>query len=133
MRQEPDSCAATSIEGVARVVHTEIELVSGGLARTLEFYVVFAAGGVAPVGCVDLVVPVRGSADGSEVVLRRVSVAGCDVTLGEAPVRVVIGFNHEPAPKGRLLAAAKSGDIPAMTLALDDGCSTQETDEVRIM
>jgi hypothetical protein len=32
-----------------------------------------------------------------------------------------------------LLAAAKSGDIPAMTLALDDGCSTQETDEVRIM
>jgi hypothetical protein len=68
-----------------------------------------------------------GTSDGSEVVLRRVSVAGCDVPLGEAPVRVIVGFNHEPAPAGRVNAAAQAGNIPALTQALDDGCSTQET------
>jgi hypothetical protein len=53
------------------------------------------------------------------------------VALGEAPVRVIIGFNHDPAPKGRVHAAAKAGDMYALMQALDDGCSADEADEVR--
>jgi hypothetical protein len=66
------------------------------------------------------------AAPGSQVLLRRVSVAGCDVTLGEVPVRVIVGFNHEPSTNGRVYAAAQIGNIPALIEALDDGCSTQE-------
>jgi hypothetical protein len=82
-------------------------------------------------GCISVVVPIpENTAEGSQFVLRRVSVAGYDVALGEAPVRVIVGFNHEPAPAGRVYAAAQAGDIPALTQALDDGCSTQEADGV---
>jgi hypothetical protein len=132
VRQEPDSCAAASVEGIARVLRSEAELVFGGLANALQFCVACATGGETPVGCVDLIVAVpKDAALGSEVVLRRVSLAGCDVPLGEATVRVIIGFNHEPVPAGRVWAAAIAGDIPALAQALAGGCSTQETDEVR--
>jgi hypothetical protein len=46
-------------------------------------------------------------------------------------VRVIVGFNHEPAPAGRVYAAAHVGDNLGLTQALDDGCSTQEMDMVR--
>jgi hypothetical protein len=125
VRQEPDSCAAASVEGVARVLRAEIELVAGGLTRALEFSVALSAGGEAPGDCIYLVVAVpKDAALGSEVVLRRVRVAGCDVALGMEPVRVVVGFIHERTPEGQVFAAAQAGDIPALTQALDDGCST---------
>jgi hypothetical protein len=133
VRQQPDSCTAESFKGVIRILQTEIELVFGGLAKTLRCCHSCATGGEAPGGCIDLVVSVpEDAALGSEVVLRRVNVAGCDVALGEAPVRVIVGFNHEPAPEGRVWAAVQKRDISALTQALNDGCSTEETDEVRI-
>jgi hypothetical protein len=130
VHQESASCAAASIEGIARVVRAEFVLIVDGHARTLAFSVVLAASGETQVGSVDLVVAVpHDTALGSEVALHRVMVACCDVPLGEAPVSIV-GFNHEPAPAGRVYAAARAGDIPALTQALDDGCSTQEEDAV---
>jgi hypothetical protein len=62
VRQEPDSCTEASIQGVARVLRAEIELVSGGLPTPLDFYVALAAGGEVPGGCIDLVVTVPGDA-----------------------------------------------------------------------
>jgi hypothetical protein len=132
VRQEPDSCAVESFRGVARVISARIEKIFVDLPTPLDFSVSLAAGGEMPGSCIDLVVTVPEDAEGSEVVLRRASVAGCDVPLGEAPVRVIVGFNHEPAPKGRVYAAARAGHIPALTQALDDGCSTQETHKVSV-
>lgn len=39
-------------------------------------------------------------------------------------------FNHAPAPKGRVYAAAECGDAPTIRRALVEGCSTEEADEV---
>jgi hypothetical protein len=122
-------CTEASIQGVARDLRAEIELVSGGLPTPLDFSAALAAGDEVIGGCIDLVVSVPEDAAGSEVILRRVNVAGCDVPLDKATVRVIVGFNHTPAPAGRVYAAAEAGDIPALTRALDDGCSTQETDD----
>jgi hypothetical protein len=130
VRQEPDSCAAESFKGVARVVRAQVELVFGGLARTLDYSVALAACGKAPGDGVDLIASIPEDAEGSEVVLRRVIMAGCGVALGEASMRVIVGFNHEPASEGRVYAAAQAGDIPALMQALDDSCSTEEANEV---
>jgi hypothetical protein len=55
--------------------------------------------------CISIVAPIPSDTeDGTEVILRRVSVAGCDVPLGKAVVRVIVGFNHEPGLAGRLYA-----------------------------
>jgi hypothetical protein len=84
-------------------------------------------------GCIDIVVPIPAdSEEGAKVVLRKVSITGCNVELGETPVQVTVGFNHEPASAGRVLAAAYAGDVPALTQALDDGGSTQESNVVRV-
>jgi hypothetical protein len=132
-RQEPDSCAAASIEGVARVVRTDIELVSDGLASVLKFSVTHTAGGEVLVGSVDIVVTVpEDAALGSNVVIRRVIVADCNVALGEVPVGVIVGFNHEPAPAGWVYSATAARDIHALMQALDEGCSTQETTGVSV-
>jgi hypothetical protein len=64
--------------------------------------------------------------EGSRVVISRVSVAGCDVALGEAPLEVIVGFNHAPTPKGSVMAAAEAGDVPALMRLLDGGASTEE-------
>jgi hypothetical protein len=81
--------------------------------------------------CIDVVVPIPEDAEkGAEVVLRNLSIAGCIVELGEAPVRIIVGFNHEPAPQGRVYVVSGSSDIHALSQALDDGCSTQELDRV---
>jgi hypothetical protein len=133
VRQQPEPCTAESFRGVVRVLQTEIELVFGGLATALQCCHSCATCDESPAGCVDLVVSVpEDAALGSEVILRRVSVAGCDVSQDEALVRVIVGFNHEPAPAGRVFAAAQAGDIPALTQALDNGCSTQEANEVSV-
>jgi hypothetical protein len=128
LHQDPGFCAVASFKCVARVMRTEIALIFNDHTTTLAYSIAISADGKAQGGCVDLIVPVPEQAMlGSEIVLRRVSVAGSDVALGEAPVRVIVGFNHEHAPAGRVYAAARAGDIPALTQALDDGCSTQET------
>jgi hypothetical protein len=81
-------------------------------------------------GGVLITVPVPVSApEGSRVVLSRVSIAGCDVALGEAPLQVIVGFNHAPAPHGPVTAAAEAGDAPALMRLLDGGASTEEKDE----
>jgi hypothetical protein len=64
--------------------------------------------------------------EGSSVVIRFLSVAGCDVALGEAPVEVIVGFSHAPAAEGPVLAAAQAGDVPALMRLLDGGASTEE-------
>jgi hypothetical protein len=83
-------------------------------------------------GCVDILVPVPEDAPlGSLVTLHRVFGAGCDVSLGEAPLYVTVGhYNHAPAPEGPVTAAAKSGNVPALLAALDADGSTEERDEV---
>jgi hypothetical protein len=68
--------------------------------------------------------------EGSRVVISRVSVAGCDVALGEAPLEVIVGFNHAPAPDGPVMAAAESGDVPALLRLLNGGASTEEKNAV---
>jgi hypothetical protein len=68
--------------------------------------------------------------EGSRVVIRRACVAGCDVALGEAPLEVVVGFNHAPAPEGPVYAASKAGDAPALVRLLDGGSSTEEKEAV---
>jgi hypothetical protein len=68
--------------------------------------------------------------EGSRVVISRASVAGCDVALGEAPLEVIVGFNHAPAPLGPVYAAVKAGNVPAMMRLLDGGASTEEKDAV---
>jgi hypothetical protein len=68
--------------------------------------------------------------EGSRVVISRVSVVGCDVALGEAPLEVIVGFNHAPAPAGPVYAAAVVGDAPALMRLLDGGASTEEKDAV---
>jgi hypothetical protein len=68
--------------------------------------------------------------EGSRVMISRVSVAGCDVALGETPPQVLIGFNHAAAEAGPLCAAASSSDLPALIRALEDGASTEERDAV---
>jgi hypothetical protein len=125
-RQPPDSVAAVDFDGVARVLRSLVELVVDGNKTPLAYSVEISVGAIC--SSVDLVVQVpEDAAWGSEVVLRRVSAAGCDVALDEAPVRVIVGYNHEPVPEGRVFTAARAGDIPALTQALDDGCSTQES------
>ena len=39
-------------------------------------------------------------------------------------------YNHAPAPKGAVMAAAKAGDLPALKVALRNGGSTEEKDSV---
>jgi hypothetical protein len=68
--------------------------------------------------------------EGSRVVISRVSVAGCDVALCEAPLEVIVGFNHAPAPAGPVYAAAVVGDAPALMRLLDGGASTEEKQQV---
>jgi hypothetical protein len=78
-------------------------------------------------GSVLIIVSVPASVpEGSRVVISRVSVAGCDVVQGEAPLEVIVGFNHAPAPEGPVMAAMEAGDVSALTRLLEDGASTEE-------
>jgi hypothetical protein len=125
-----DSCIASSIEGVARVIHARIELTSGTHKQNLAYSISISDD--AGTRCFHIVAAVPVDATrGSEIVLRRVSVVGCEMTLDIVPLRVIVGFNHDPAPEGRVYAAAAARDFLAMIQALGDGCSTEEADEVR--
>jgi hypothetical protein len=82
-------------------------------------------------GGVRITLPVPASApEGSRVVISRVSVAGCDVALGEAPLQVIVGFNHAPAPAGPVIDSVRRGDVPALMRLLDGGASAEEKDRV---
>jgi hypothetical protein len=94
-------------------------------------YSVEVAPAAASIGCIDIIVPLPAGVDeGTEVVLRSVSIAGCNIELGAVPMRVIVGFNHAPAPAALAFAAVRVGDIAALTQALDNGCSTREADMV---
>jgi hypothetical protein len=123
------SVSDVDVDATIRVVEAHVTL-STWPAIELA-YAVEAAQAAASGFCIDIVVQIPSdAADGAAVVLHSVFLAGCNVTLGEAPVRVIVGFNHEPAPAGRVHAAAKANDIPTLTQALNDGCSTEEADGV---
>jgi hypothetical protein len=134
LRIESQQRDAATVAGVVRVAHAQVELVFASDKKCLAYYFdscEIASGTDASGGCVHLVVPVPADATlGSELVVRRVSVASCDVDLGEALVRFIVGFNNVPACTGRVYTAARDGDIAALVQALDDGCSTQEADGV---
>lgn len=48
------------------------------------------------------------------------------ISLCSSPTTVTVGVNHDPVGVGRLTAATRTGDIRAMTIALQDGCSIEE-------
>ena len=48
------------------------------------------------------------------------------VTTQSLPVNIRLGINHTRSPPGRLMRAARRGDIPSLIDALKDGCSTEE-------
>jgi hypothetical protein len=64
--------------------------------------------------------------EGSRVVISRAFVAGCDMALGEAPLQVIVGFNHAPETEGPVYIAAEAGDVAAVKSALEGGASTEE-------
>jgi hypothetical protein len=81
VRQGADPFAAAAMIGVARVTRARVELVFESHTEILSYSVTISD------GCVDLIVLVpQDAAPGSQVLLRRVSVAGYDVTLGEVPL-----------------------------------------------
>lgn len=117
-------------EGVSRVIHTHATLAFHKQDVLLPYSVGICDLSPAKGDLVELVVPVPSDAPlRSEVVLRRVIVAGFDVATGEFPCSIAVGiFNHNLALADRVYSASRAGDLPALQRALDDGCSTQEAD-----
>jgi hypothetical protein len=62
---------------------------------------------------------------GSCVVIRRASIAGCEIVLAKVP-HVMVGFNNDPALPGPVLEAAQAGDAPTLKRLLEGGASTEE-------
>jgi hypothetical protein len=84
-------------------------------------------------GCVEVTFPLPSdSLPGSYVVVSRVLVAGCEVSLGAPSVRIFTGCNHARAPAGPVSAAARTGSVSALFVALEGGGSTGERDVVRV-
>lgn len=69
-------------------------------------------------------------ADAKSVAVVGLSFAGRPLPCASIPAILRVGYNHAYAPAGAVLAAAKVGDVPALHTALDDGGSTEETNEV---
>jgi hypothetical protein len=69
--------------------------------------------------------------EGSCIVIRRVSVVGTDVLLGDAPLRIMVGYNHAVSKEGPVMFDACMDHAPDLMRALDDGASTEEADSVR--
>jgi hypothetical protein len=70
------------------------------------------------------------ASEGSRLVINNVSIAGCEMALGEAPLQSIVGFNHASLPKGPVSDAAGNGDVPTLMLLLHSGASTEEKAEV---
>ena len=68
--------------------------------------------------------------DGAHVVINHVWVAGCAVVLNELSSFVTIGFNHAPAPVGAVMEAIAADNLAALKVALHNGGSTEEKDQV---
>jgi hypothetical protein len=86
----------------------------------------------APHGGVLVRVPIPASTpDGTDVLIRRASVGGCDMALDGPHLRVSVGFNHALSPRGPVYEAADSGDAPTLLHLLDGGASTEELGSVR--
>ena len=65
------------------------------------------------------------------VTVVSLSFAGRPVSCDFLPATLRVGFNHDPAHEGAVLAAAKADNVPALQAALDAGGSTEEADSVR--
>jgi hypothetical protein len=78
--------------------------------------------------------PLHPTPEGCHIVVRRATVAGCDLGLGESLPAIAVAFNHASVPKGPLWAAAQARDanIAVMKRMLEDGTSTEETDNVSL-
>ncbi len=64
--------------------------------------------------------------DGTLVIIKNVWIAGFPVILNELSSTITVGFNHAPAPKGMVLAAAYDDDLPFLNAVLQNGGSTEE-------
>ena len=69
-------------------------------------------------------------ADAASVTVMSLSLAGRPLPCDCLPAKLRVGYNHARAPAGAVIAAAESGDVPALQAALDAGRSTYETNEV---
>lgn len=65
------------------------------------------------------------------VTVVSLSLAGRPVSCDLLPATLRVGFNHNPAHEGAVLAAVKANNVPALQAALDAGGSTKEADLVR--
>ena len=71
-------------------------------------------------------------ADATSVTVESITLAGCPLFSGSLPATLRVGYNHTaPTPAGAVLEAAKAGDVAALHVALENGGSTEEGDEVR--
>lgn len=121
-----DNCSWTSVAAVVQVyatlllsTHTEGTTDTPLLPFTCLPSVEF--------GCVVVSVSVPPSTPiGSYVLIHRISVAGCEITMTESPARVAIDFNHAPARKGAVYESAEVGDVLRLESALRSGGSTEE-------
>ena len=85
----------------------------------------------AELGCVLFMVAVPTDIqDDSVILIKCVDIAGIAVALNKLLPRVVIGFNHAPARAGTVYAAAAAGDESGLEVALFDGGSTEEQNNV---
>ena len=72
-------------------------------------------------------------ADADSVTVVSLTLAGRPFSCDSLPATVPVDYNHRKAPEGAITMAAKAGDIPALTLALRAGESTEESDEVGVL
>ena len=70
-------------------------------------------------------------ANAASVTVVSLSLAGRPLPCDCLPGTMRMGYNHAPAPEGKVLAAAKAGDVPALRAAIEEGESTEEADAVR--
>ena len=70
-------------------------------------------------------------ADAASVTVLSFTLAGRNLPCDCLPATLQVGYNHALAPKGAVYAASWTGGVPGMQAALDEGGSTEETDEVR--
>jgi hypothetical protein len=70
--------------------------------------------------------------EGSRVVIRRASIAGCNMDLGTSSLGYIVGFNHAPAVAGSIFQASLDNEHSYIRrmLYVRDGPSTEETDNV---
>ena len=70
-------------------------------------------------------------ANAASVTVHSMSLAWRTLPCVCLPATLRVGYNHAPAPEGAVLAAAETGDVPALLASIEEGGSTEEADEVQ--